>query len=439
MKIAVIPIDNRPVCYNLVKLISDIDGGLKLFMPERKLLGGLASLADYDAIISWLDNSTEDLDAIVVSLDTIAYGGLVASRRSSEKFEQIQKRINHFFDILKNKKAKIYAFSSIMRISNNNYNEEEKEYWSEFGTKIFEYSYQTHKLGGESELKNQIPQEILEDYLATRERNFEVNKLYLKFFEEGLFETLVYSKDDCAEFGFNVKEANYFKNKGAVVKTGADEIPLTLITRAYMGGKSLKVKPVFIENDMKNLISRYEDISVENSVRGQLELAGCSVVDRNEDLTLIVNNFKKQQGEIVMDFSTEAFEGEFGLPNSPYMIADVRFANGADKNFVNEILKNRLDDKNFYGYSAWNTTANTLGSLICGAVVKFFASEYREDAFKKLQAVRLLDDWAYQDNVRKLVKKKNNFDIDLLKNNMLIYEDVIKKCLSYNFSNIGYS
>ena len=34
---------------------------------------------------------------------------------------------------MKEKDAKIYAFSSIMRISNNNYNEEEKEYWKDYG------------------------------------------------------------------------------------------------------------------------------------------------------------------------------------------------------------------------------------------------------------------------------------------------------------------
>ena len=100
------------------------------------------------------------------------------------------------------KEAKIYAFSSIMRISNNNYNEEEKEYWKDYGKKIFDYSYS----GGKN--KSDIPEEILEDYLNTRKRNFEINKLYLEWQKEGLFDTLIFSKDDCAQYGLNVKEAN---------------------------------------------------------------------------------------------------------------------------------------------------------------------------------------------------------------------------------------
>ena len=53
-----------------------------------------------------------------------------------------------------------------------------------------------------------LTEDIIEDYLATRKRNFEINKLYLEWQKEGLFEVLIFSKDDCAEFGFNVDEAN---------------------------------------------------------------------------------------------------------------------------------------------------------------------------------------------------------------------------------------
>ena len=41
MKICVIPIDNRPVCYNLIKDISDIDNDIDLLIPPREYLGDL--------------------------------------------------------------------------------------------------------------------------------------------------------------------------------------------------------------------------------------------------------------------------------------------------------------------------------------------------------------------------------------------------------------
>lgn len=399
MNIGFIPIDNRPVCCTLAQDIASIDNSINFYMPPRKFLGGLIKTADYEDIFSWL-KQLPALDALVVSLDTIAYGGLIPSRRGSESFEEIKTRILNFKKILAPQNTKIYAFSSIMRISNNNINEEEKEYWSRWGKRIFDYSYQTHKLGCESCISNGIPSEILDDYLNTRKRNFEINKLYLEWQKEGFFDTLVFSKDDCAEYGFNVQEAKALEALGGFTKTGADEIPLTLLARAIRAEKTIKISPIFTEPDSKDLISNYEDVSIENSVKGQLELAGCTISEpENADILLYVNNFRKNQGEIVMKIPTEPFDGEWQPPQKPYMIADVRFANGADNAFVKQLFA-KPADKNFFGYSAWNTSANTLGSLICAAKVKFFAQKYNHKAFLKLQMTRLLDDWAYQANCR---------------------------------------
>lgn len=410
MKIAVIPIDNRPVCYSLPKEIAAIDDDIEMFLPDRTYLGGLKSYADTDKILNWLE-SLENIDAIVVSLDTIAYGGLIPSRRSKDTAKEIAERLNKFKNSLK-KCKKVYACSSIMRISNNNVNEEEKEYWSEYGEKIFQYSYTFHQSGEEL---TEVPKEILTDYLVTRNRNLIINKMYLEWQQEGIFETLVFSKDDCAEYGLNVLEAGVLeriikeKKLSACVKTGADEIPLTLLARAVCdyNNTAPKISTKFLAPEHKHLISNYEDISIEKSAQGQIELAGGKYTNSNdEDIVLIINNFEENQGEIVMGVKTQPFSGQFSLPKKPYIIADVRFANGADNLFIEKFFKKPIDFDKFYGYSAWNTSANTLGSLICAGIVRYFAKNYNDEAFRKLQMVRFLDDWAYQANVRQALKGK---------------------------------
>ena len=426
MKIGFVPIDNRPVCYTLPEQIAAIDESIELFMPDRSLLGSLTKYADTDKLFEWLKNLPE-LDAVIISLDTLAYGGLISSRRCPDKFEKIKSRIEKLKEILSQKNAEIYAFSSIMRISNNNINEEEKEYWNKWGKKIFNYSYCMDKYG--TICQKEVPDEILEDYLNTRKRNFEINKIYLDWQKQGFFNTLVFSKDDCAEFGFNVQEAKTLEKLGGFVKTGADEIPLSLLARAIKG--DVKIAPVFLEPEYKNLISNYEDIPVEKSVSGQIELAGCQISTEDDaDILLYVNNFKKHQGEIVMGIDTEPFNGTWESPPKPYMIADIRFANGADNKFVEQIFKTDFDN-NFYGYSGWNTTANTLGSLICAAKIKFLAQKYNDKAFKKLEITRLLDDWAYQANVR-----QQKPDSKLIKSKMTEFERIVfdKMHLSANLS-----
>lgn len=439
MKIAIIPIDNRPVCYSLPRKIAAIDSSIELFLPEKTDMGSLKRQANIDGIINWLKGLGK-IDALIVALDTIAYGGLVSSRRSKDSFEEIEARLKKFKKVL-HKETQVYAFSSIMRISNNNFNEEEKPYWDKYGKKIFEYSYNFHK---ELIDETDVPKDIIVDYLNTRRRNFNVNKIYEKWFEKGIFNTLVYSKDDCSPYGFNVMEADILsrdlrrksKNgKCALIKTGADEIPLSLFARAVvdynvkLGNNAPKIEIEYLEPGHKHLISNYEDISVEECTEGQILLTNCEITEDKDDadMQLIVNNFEEQQGELVMGIDTKKYSGEFKLPEKIFMIADIRFTNGADSRFVRKLLKNNLTS-NFYGYSAWNTTANTLGSLLCVGLVRYFAKNYNQNAFNTIQFIRFLDDWAYQSKVRQALKKQvQRPNLKTLKKLMTPYEKKLKK------------
>lgn len=453
-RIAFIPIDNRPVCYTLPVQISEINSNIELLIPDRKHLGDLKNRANIQAILDWFE-SLEDIDFAVISLDTIAYGGLVSSRRGTETFDEVAIRIEKLKQLLLKKKCKVFAFSSVMRISNNNINEEEKEYWSNYGTKIFEYSFNEHKKEATSDVEAgekceailaKIPEEIIHDYLLTRKRNFYINKFYLKWSREGLFDTLVFSKDDCAQYGLNVKEAGLLaieakeEKLNVLVKTGADEIPLSLLSRVITQDKEVKIAPVFMQSDSVDKISKYEDVSVLESVTSQLELAGVTVSEVDEaDLVLHINNFKIQQGELVMDVFEEGYNGEINLSDKPYFISDILNANGADNSFVETFFKKPIDFNKFYGYAAWNTTGNTLGSSICAALMRFVSDKYNDEAFKKLQMVRFLDDWAYQANVRKVVKQlETGLDTDILKEKMLPYEGILNEKIDLDLENISY-
>ncbi len=415
IKIALIPIDNRPICYDLIQDVLALDEDIELFMPKIEYLGGLQTSANIEKIFEFLTNLNE-IDYLVVSLDTLAYGGLVNSRRCDDGFEIIKKRIEKFREIALKKCKKVLAFSSIMRISNNNINEEEKEYWAQWGKRIFDRSYFLHKSEVEKTANcviNKVPDEILNDYISTRKRNFEINKIYLNLAQEGFFDTLIFSKDDCAEFGLNVKEANELQKEvdekniqNVLIKTGADEIPLALVTRALAQNENIKINPVFIEEDGKNKISKYEDISLLDCVKSQIEIANCGIDEKNFDLTLLINNFKNKQGDLVLGDIINNIDKEIDFLKTPYFIADANNANGADCNFIQQLFKQNLDS--FYGYCGYNTSANTLGCAIFCAVVKFLAlkkNTYNNIAFKKIQAIRFLDDWAYQAISRKFVRE----------------------------------
>ena len=151
---------------------------------------------------------------------------------------------------------------------------------------------------------------------------------------------------------------------------------------------------------------------------------------KDADIVLLVNNFKEEQGELVMGVDVEGYNKELILHDKPYCIADILNANGADNGFVELLLKQDLNSDNFFGYAGWNTTGNTLGTVLCCALVKYFASDFNKDAFKEVQLVRFLDDWVYQANVRK--KLKADFEVsqlEALQNEMKPYEEKLKEKL----------
>jgi len=452
MKIAVIPIDNRPICYDLIEDILSIDKNIELCLPQREFLGGLIQKANIDELFSFLEKLNK-IDYLIISLDTIAYGGLVSSRRCKETYFEIESRIEKLTKIIKEKNCKTLAFSSIMRISNNNINEEEKEYWSQYGKRIFDWSYHLHK----SELEktcncvhNKVPNDILKDYLETRKRNFNINKLYLDLAKNNVFDTLIFSKDDCAEFGLNIKEANeldeIIKKENIInakIKTGADEIPLSLISRAITQKSNISINPIFVENKSIDLISKYEDITIKNCVLNQIELANCKIDVQNPDLNFIINNFQFQQGDLVLGDLINKTNKEIDFNYKTYFIADVNNANGADENLINQLFKQKIS--NFFGYCGYNTSANSIGCCILCALIKYNAiknSSYDDNAFRKIQFIRLMDDWAYQSIVRKFVRESGlDFNLALEKKQQDLNEiaQKIANFLNYHPKEIKYS
>ena len=212
-----------------------------------------------------------------------------------------------------------------------------------------------------------------------------------------------------------------------------------MLSRSINKKKRIKIAPIYTNPDSVDKISKYEDISVEQSVNSQIELSGAVVSDIEHcDMVLLVNNFKNEQGELVMNVNEPLFQGELELPDKPYFIADILNANGSDNNFVEAIFKNE-NLKEFYGYAAWNTTGNTLGSALACALTYYGSKQPCKSAFQYLQLTRFIDDWAYQANIRSEIRDNlENLSGTVLKVRMKQFEDVIFKHFQIKKMNITY-
>jgi len=459
--ILIIPIDNRPICYDFTIDATKVFEDLKIYTPDSSILGNLNSPADIEKLQGWTDHilNTYPIDIAIIAMDTIAYGGLISSRKSEAKLEEIKNNVDTYIKILKskNKNIKIYATSSIMRVSDNNCNEEEKSYWDKYGKDLFQFSYLSHKLLKDYDveieaeliqLAKTIPFEVVENYLDSRKRNYEINSYYIDLIQKGILESIVFSQDDTGVYGFNVEEKELLHRQAikelvkekVAIKNGADEMVLSLVSKALVDfyNEKINIKPVFFDDNAKNIVSLYENVSLEQAVKNSIETCGANVSDI-DGISLLINAPNKAQDELCLEFFNDE-EGNKQADDllayienatSEYLIADVKKANGADNYLVENLVTKNYDDTKMLGFGAWNTTNNTLGTTIAVGIIKYLAkkySNYNEESFKKTQYVRFLDDWAYQANARKEIRTNSDSN---LSETMKPYQDKVSNWLGY--------
>ena len=84
----------------------------------------------------------------------------------------------------------------------------------------------------------------------------------------------------------------------------------------------------------------------------------------------------------------------------PVVIADIAFANGSDNALMQHLKQNDLLFK-LHAYAAWNTPTNALGFALSSGIL---AKNMKLSDKRQLLLTRYIDDWAYQANVRGMVK-----------------------------------
>lgn len=434
----VIPMDSRPVCYDLPRQIAEISGQTAL-MPPKTLLGSVNKAAEFEHLYHWLEETlhSNKVETAVLALDTLAYGGLISSRWVDRDFNTVKQNMDKFFSLLKKYSINTLAVSSVMRISNNNDNTEEKAYWNPYGTRLFRYSELVGLINQSSlpeyvleleKLTKDIPSEILEDYKATRKRNFKINKSYIPKISDKSLDFILYCLDDTGKAGLNLLEADELKaiinsnnlESKAIVQTGADEIISCLIARSQKNPDGIRVYPYYVNEKSKNITPKYEDKALKDSIKDHIALGGGIVATSiyDADLILVINAPSVSQGDHVFRISPEgvgvesynSLMEEVNSFEKPFAIVDLLWANGADPLFTEKVVLPSLRNKNLYGFGAWNTAGNTVGSTLAMAYARFYAEKrntFNKAAFKETLFTRLLDDWAYQSIVRQELNKPN--------------------------------
>ena len=334
--LAILPMDDRPVNYDYPGYLARL-AGCELVLPERAWLGNPWRASQHDRLVKWLTQTAPEVDGLILSIDTLAYGGLIPSRTSPEPLETVMERLQVLRQINDQRPdLPILASSVIQRISRINSSEEEKPYWAQYGAQMFRLSYLEHKIacheasdGEVTEcfgLMTRVPSDIYDDYRQGRRRNHAVNWAMLDWLAEGIFDYLLLPQDDTAEYGWNIAEARLLQalirknglSERAITYPGADEVTCLLMARFACRRAGFK-PAVYVRYSCvrsPEVITSYEDRPIHEMVKAQLSpLDGILTGSPDEaNIQLFINAPVQKQGDGALQWiAREGTEGIEGL------------------------------------------------------------------------------------------------------------------------------
>jgi hypothetical protein len=435
MKILFLPLDNRPCTMTFAAQLAPIVGA-QMIMPPEDLLGEYLLPGSPRKIIPWLREHEGEVDAAIISLDMALYGGLVASRGSSYDDAEVEHNFRAMEQWLKERKVSpLYLFSVIMRAMPTFTSADvmkEAPGFKRLQKKLYDVAmHHPARLPAALERAGKVLSgAISARYFDIRARNHRNTMRALELCKEGHIDYLMLGLDDVVTMGLNLYEKKLLQQKMAELDlasvdlyAGTDEMAMMLLGRlaCQYFGKTPSFALHYSSMQGRKKIPLYEDSTFEELVDSYISIFGDREIPKEPDIELFVHLLPGGQAESAWQKVKRTATGSVAsfvkaIDESLKVgrivaIADVAYANGADRSFA-ELLAQTLRLSKISAYGAWNTAGNTLGTVIAQSTLRWLSLLFRHrldntaDADRaQLQFLfsRFLDDWIYQSDVREKI------------------------------------
>lgn len=422
-----VPQDDRPVDYAYTVKTAE-DAGYTVLTPPRQYLSGSNFHGSPDELMNWVETHASEADAMVLSVDSLVYGGLVDSRKHNLDMNTIMNRLKNVESLhSKYGHTPIYVFSTVMRSPWAGGKGVEPDYYLQTGNDIYQLAALQNKadtgtLTPEERsdwfaIMSRVPLEYLQDWYNRRKKNMAVNYRLIDDAKNGVFTYFSLGHDDNSAHTQSALEAKYLEMRGKdVPKTafgsfpGADQLGLLLITRANNDFNNYhpKVTIIYPLGGGEKTVPSYDGQAIGKTIAEHIEAIGGTVTDSEKpDLLLAVNtplttstteSNSFENFPIMLD-STKEFLGHIESAvkaDIPVSIVDMAFSNGADNTLVYGLYQDKMMYK-VAAYNGWNTASNSVGYGLSQGILSRYMSE---SAHKDMLTTNYLDNWAYQANVR---------------------------------------
>ena len=423
-----VPQDDRPVSLQYTVDTAKA-AGMTVLTPPQNLISGKTYKGQADQIWNWVEQNAGRADVMVLSTDTLIYGGLVDSRKHNLPLSTLEYRLKRIEALKANyKNTRIYGFGTVMRSPRASGGGTEPSYYADYGPTIFQIAALQDKLDAGTltqaetqklmSLQASVPVEYLQDWFSRRQKNMQINKGLIDEARKGVFEYFALGHDDTSQLSQSALEGRYLSqySKG-IPRTqygsfpGADQLGLLLMARSRTD-ESVE-KPTFSIiyplGGAGKTLPGYEDQTIDKTIAEHVEAVGGTMTTAGKPTVLLAVNTplstSTSESEAFGNFpmvsqATNAFVDriqqatEQGVTVS---VADIAYNNGSDNTLVGAMYKRDILYK-IGAYNGWNTASNTVGYAIAqGLLLKSMSPEGHRDMLTQ----QYLDNWAYQANIRK--------------------------------------
>ncbi|PWU54309.1 hypothetical protein DLJ47_14130 [Micromonospora sp. S4605] len=371
--VALVPLDDRPVNTYCPQLTA-ASAGAEVRLPPRDLLGRFLTPGDGAAIARWL-GAIGGVDGYVISVSMLAYGGLIASRTAAPTLAAALANLAAIRNLRATRPgAVIEVHDTIQRLAITSTGTDLDTYrdllveWAKLHDQVVNLGQEELRARLDT-VRAQIPDQVVEDYLAARARNHQVNRLMVEWVADGTIDHLVLSEDDTAPVGLARAErvelealvARLGVGDRVEIFPGADEVDALLVARVLAAGAAPTYRVEYAGISGEEWTAQLEGIPFAENIRRHVSAVGGRVVDGDADIVLAVNTPSAAPAQRATDL--DAFVGRIGAllaAGIPVIVVDPLIVNKADHDLVAR-MEARLDLVTLLSYSGWNTGGNALG------------------------------------------------------------------------------
>lgn len=407
MKVLFLPLDSRPITYELPYMLGKA-AAFEVVRPDREMMDNYKRPSCHKQIKDWLLNSIRGCDRAIISVEQLVYGSLLESRNMGIDITEAIDRLNVIKELKKiEPDAYIVVTNTLMRSTISTLSSDDVKWWA----KVAEYARcYTGDQNRAKKLEKEIPSHIIDQFVAVRQRNHRINLECIDLLKDNDIDQLVILQEDSSVEGIHRREQEVLLDKirkhslenRFQMMNGTDEIASTI-----MGSFVHNVSKVHVDwyhAEYEDYVCRFEDRPFRENVAEYLKLSGIKETALEDSEHVIAVYFPEdlKQGDYCSDEIAVNDQEELERycdhlqklidQSRKVYLLDVYNCNGGSPDLLKMLLKKGIVDR-LYGYSGWNTGANSLGTLSGELAI----GRKCQDLFD----YHLLDDMLYQAIVRK--------------------------------------